>query len=585
MVDIFLEKIDELYDIILLPIHNSYKYEASKKYKNLFNLKKEGYFGEFYYNNFGNDKHKGTIYTPKEISQYMIKMVISKEDIINNPYIKILDPASGCGNILIPCYSYVYNIYKDNLEEINKKNNLNLNIDTIGSHIVKNNIFGMDIDDTALKILVIDLFLISGEVCDENFKKMDFLLDKIEDTYEIIIGNPPYIGHKSIDKDYSVQLKKVYKEVYSDKGDICYCFFKRTKELLKQQQGKVVYILARYFIEAQNGISLRKYIANNFSIREIVDFYGLRPFKNIGVDPVIIYANNSNIESFINIIKPLKIKGKNKKDFYESLFLDKGNNYNSFSIREDTLKNSTWILRSNEETNILNKIIKKSSLKLKDICNSYQGIITGCDKAFIVSEEIIKNQSLEKDILRPWIKSSYIEKNHIRDTKEYIIYSDFINNDENNYINILNHIKPYEYKLINRRECKNGIRKWYELQWGRKPSIFEGEKIIFPYKSNSNRFALDKGSFFSADIYSLILKEDSNYDYEMLLFLLNSSIYEFYYQCFAKKLGEDLYEYYPNTLMEIMLPLKDDITFLDENRLYEYFEITDEEREIIEESL
>ncbi|WP_242960811.1 Eco57I restriction-modification methylase domain-containing protein [Clostridium peptidivorans] len=584
MIDIFLEKIDELYNIILLPMDNSYKLEASKKYKKLFFLKKEQYFGEFYYNNFGKDKYKGTIYTPKEISDYMVRMVISKEDIINNPYIKILDPASGCGNILIPCYIYLFNIYKDNLAQINRKNNLNLNIHTIGSHIVKNNIFGMDIDDVALKILIIDLFLISGEVSPKNFRNGDFLLNDIKDTYEIIIGNPPYIGHKSIDKDYSVKLKKAYKEVYSDKGDICYCFFKKTKELLKYE-GKVVYILARYFIEAQNGMSLRKYISNNFSIREIVDFYGLRPFKNTGVDPVIIYANNSNIENDINIIKPLKIKGQNKKEFYESLFLNKAHNYNRFSIGEHTLKNSTWILRSNEERNILDKIIKKSSLKLKDICNSYQGIITGCDKAFIVSEEIIKNENLEKDILRPWIKSSYIEKNHIKDAKEHIIYADFINDDENKYVNTLNHIKPYEYKLMNRRECRNGIRKWYQLQWGRKPLIFEGEKIIFPYKSNSNKFALDKGSFFSADIYSLILKEDASYDYKTLLFLLNSSIYEFYYHCFAKKLGDDLYEYYPNTLMELMIPLKCDITFFEENKLYEYFEITDEEKKIIEESL
>lgn len=583
MIDIFLEKIDELYNIIVLPIDNSYKVEALKKYKNLFFLKNEEYFGEFYYNNFGKDKYKGTIYTPKEISDYMIRRVISKEDIINNPYIKILDPASGCGNILIPCYMYLYDIYKENLKEINKKNKLNLSIDTVGSHIVKNNIFGMDIDGVALKILIIDLFLISKEVKPQNFKNEDFLLDDFKDRYEIIIGNPPYIGHKSIDKEYSAELKKAYKEVYSDKGDICYCFFKRTKELLKCE-GKVIYILARYFIEAQNGISLRGYISNNFSVREIVDFYGLRPFKNTGVDPVIIYANNSNIENDINIIKPLKIKGQNKKAFYESLFLNKGHNYSSFSIKQNTIKNSTWILRSNQERNILDKIIKKSTLKLKDICNSYQGIITGCDKAFIISEENIKNENLEKNILKPWIKSSYIEKNYIKDVKQYIIYSDFIEN-EDMFPNVLKHIKPYEYKLTNRRECKNGIRKWYQLQWGRKSSIFESEKIIFPYKSSSNRFSLDKGSFFSADIYSLILKEDASYDYKTLLFLLNSNIYEFYYHCFAKKLGEDLYEYYPNTLMELMVPSKDYIALLDENRLYEYFEITDEEKKIIEESL
>ena len=78
------------------------------------------------------------------------------------------------------------------------------------------------------------------------------------------------------------------------------------------------------------------------------------------------------------------------------------------------------------------------------------------------------------------------------------------------------------------------MRKWYQLQWGRKKEIFDNYKIIFPFKASSNKFSLDFGSYFSADVYALRLKEESEFNYEFLLFILNSKIYEFYFKTFAK---------------------------------------------------
>ncbi len=73
----------------------------------------------------------------------MIKNTVSKKDIINNPFIKILDPSCGCGNILIPCFFYLQNIFKENLEEINKNNNINLKEQYINKHILDNNLYGL----------------------------------------------------------------------------------------------------------------------------------------------------------------------------------------------------------------------------------------------------------------------------------------------------------------------------------------------------------------------------------------------------------------------------------------------------------
>jgi adenine-specific DNA-methyltransferase len=61
--------------------------------------------------------------------------------------------------------------------------------------------------------------------------------------------------------------------------------------------------------------------------------------------------------------------------------------------------------------------------------------------------------------------------------------------------------------------------------------------------------------------------------------VLNSDIYEFYFKTFGKKLGENLYEYYPNNLMKLCIPTMEEN--LCENYLYKNFKFTDEEIEII----
>lgn len=583
----FTKKVNELYDLILEPLDNMYKITAINNYKAMLNIKDKNKFSEEYFKYNGLNKEKGIVYTPEEISLFIIKEIIKAEEVINNPNMKILDPACGCGNLIIPCFQYLKGIFSDNLNLINERNNINLKEEDITKYIIDNNLYGFDIDEYALRVLLLDLFTISGYVNEKNFKNKDFLLDSIDTKFNVIIGNPPYVGHKSVDREYSKLLKENYKGIYKDKGDISYCFFKSALGKLGNK-GKLSFITSRYFIESLSGEELRKILLEKTKLYKIIDFYGIRPFKNVGVDPAIIFLINEEIpkgeigSNEIEVIKPITNTGKNKKDFYKALFLNENKNYKKFSVLSKSLDNKGWILVDEKQRSIIKKIEEKSHLLLEDICDSYQGIITGCDKAFVVDYNTVIEHNIEQNIIKPWIKSSFIRKGEVSGENRFLIYSDLIDNEQE-YPNAINYIIKHKEKLINRRECKKGLRKWYELQWGRNGEIFEKEKIIFPYKSKNNRFALDKGSYFSADVYSLVLKEDTSFSYNNLLYLLNSKLYEFYFKALGKKLGEDLFEYYPNKLMKLSIPyIQNYNSEMAEVDLYKFFELTEEEINIVE---
>lgn len=571
--DNYIVELKNLFDIIInKDIHNYYKDIAIENFRRKFNLDDMTFSDNYYASYVRGEKTRGVVYTPEEIADYIVKETLRDDEILKNPFVKIVDPSCGGGRLIISTYKYLKKLFLNNNEVLEK-----FNIKNIDEHIISNNLYGYDIDDVAIKSLIIDLFTISGFINRESFKAVDYLFSD-EEKFDYILGNPPYVGIKSIDKEYSKKLKEAYKNVYIDKGDLSYCFFHKGIESLNTN-GRLTFITSRYFLESPSGEELRKTLKEFCKIYKVIDYYGVRPFKGVGVDPVIIFLENSKERIYeIDVFKPKKISKNTSfiKNLYDE---DKVKNFKVSSL---WLNDKSWILRSEEEMNIINKIENKSFCSLGNICSSYQGIITGCDKSFVVTDSEIEEYSIEKELIHPWIKSSDINKYLLKETKKYIIYGDDIDDIEK-YKGAISFIEKNKDKLLNRRETKKGMRQWYHLQWGRNKSIFESKKIVLPYKSSSNRFALDKGSFFSADVYALILNTDRPFSYDYLLKVLNSDVYEFYFKSFGKKLGENLYEYYPNNLMKLCIPTEFDIN--KEEDLYEFFNFTDREVNIIKENV
>lgn len=482
-------------------------------------------------------KELGSFYTPLEVVEYMVDEIVKYIDYKANPNIRILDPSCGGGYFIIQLFKKLVPLAKA------------LGIENPETHVMNENLFGFDIDENAILITQLEVYEKTGFIA-ANIEAMDFLIGT-QEQYDIIIGNPPYMGHKLLTGEYRERLYTDYKAVFSDKGDLSYCFIKRAIDSL-QKGGKLCFITSRYMLEALYGADIRQYISSNGSIKSLVDFYGVRIINGVGVDNIIFIFEKENLSTDFNFFR-VKESGKGQgKEVFEDI-KEQAEKYTKYiKVNRAKLKAEGWSFLSEMEEEILNKI---NGNELATYCESYQGIITGCDSAFVVSREKAEELELETSVLKPWIKNKNVREYNVTQSDEYIIYSDLIK-DEEQYPRAIEFIGTYKERLSDRRECKKGLRRWYELQWGRKPDIFEGEKIVYPYKASHNRFALDKGNYFSADVYTIRIKDMflNNYSYEFLTGILNSSIYEFYLKTIAKKLGDTLYDYYPNKIMTLRIP-------------------------------
>lgn len=487
-------------------------------------------------------KKKGSFYTPPEIVEFMVNRVIEEVDFKSNPMVKVLDPSCGSGAFLLRL-----------CQALSKKAE-EAGIDYGAFHVLTYNLFGYDTDEMAVMISSIELYE-KFHVFPEHIIHKDFLIEQMEE-FDIIIGNPPYMGHKVLTGEYRGKLQRLYPQVFFDKGDIAYCFIKKSIDCLKEN-GTLSLITSRYLLEALSGRGVRKYMAENGSMRTIIDFYGIRPIKEAGVDTMIFEFQKASHKDGAPVATPIEFyRLKNSAKSIGPRILERSNLENQayashISVSPLQLKEDGWSFIGHMEQSIIDKIRGK---ELRYFCQSHQGIITGCDKAFVLKKGEAEKLGIEKELLKPWIKSSNIKPFSVDSAEYLLIYSDNITGDKGK--KALEYIGQYKDRLKKRRECRNGTREWFQLQWGRESHIFQGKKIVFPYKSNGNRFAIDHGSYFSADVYAITISEmfKNMYTYEFLAGVLNSSIYEFYIKTIAKKLGEDLYEYYPNKIMTLRIP-------------------------------
>ncbi len=477
--------------------------------------------------------------------------------------VKVIDLSSGTGNLLC--------VALEKLIRLSKKVSGNY-------YYLPSWIIAYDIDETALEEYRINIenilkkYNLSGEILIQN---KDSLKANIEDKYNIVLGNPPYIGEKN-NKDIFEAIKNTPfgRKYYQGKMDYFYYFIQKGIDIL-EEDGTLVYIVTNYWLRADSGKLLREKIKGEGEFVYINNI-NTSVFEDAEGQHNIIFAWEKNG------LKNREVIIKNYNLCEEALYEDKKTVEmieEIFTLKNSELydKNGNIILTSKKNKKILERIKEKGNYLLGDLLNINQGIISGGDKAFITTSYIDELGSY----LKPLYKSKDISYYTPKEKNDYwILYLDRNTNEDEK---LINHLEEYKEKLKNRREVKNGKINWWELQWPREKKIFEEEKIVARQRCKTNIFAYTKNNFYgSADIYYLTKKEERNLfnghinlNFYYLLGFLNSSIFYKWYRYMGKSKGYNL-EFYSTPLKEVPIYYPDnldeveDIIFLIKDQIENY---------------
>ena len=482
------------------------------------------------------------IYTPyryaneitKEAFREYFKKSYTKEKIEN---LKIVDLSSGTGNLLC--------VALEKLIRFSKK--------IYGEYKYNENwVTAYDLDKKALEDYKenIENILKKYNLCGEIRTFLaDSLKSDIREKYNIVLGNPPYIGEKN-NKEIFDEIKKTYfgEKYYQSKMDYFYFFIEKGIEIL-EGGGVLSYIVTNYWLKADSATILREKLKSEGEYSYINNFNS-SVFKDADGQHNMIFTWVKNkidkrclIKNFTLNEKKFKIDKSDVKQIMEKFYLKNSELYD---------KNGNIILTNIENKNFSEKIIKKSNFKLGEILNINQGIISGYDEAFIFN----KFPKEYEKYIKPFYKSKDIFKYSSKNKNNFwILYM-----DKNTKVDdkVLEHLEKYREKLEKRREVKSKKINWWELQWSRDKEIFSGEKIVVRQRCKTNIFSYNNGDFFgSADIYYLTSKT-KNIDIFYILGYLNSEIFYKWYRINGKSKGYNL-EFYST-------PLKETPIFYPENK-------------------
>ncbi|WP_412984603.1 Eco57I restriction-modification methylase domain-containing protein [Pontimicrobium sp. IMCC45349] len=371
--------------------------------------------------------------------------------------ITICDPACGSGAFLNQALDFLIKEHRYIDELKAKVLGGGFILSDIENTILENNIYGVDLNEESVEIAKLSLWLRTAQPrrklndLSNNIKCGNSLIDSktvagdkafnwqqefpqifnpslrggttkqsvdVNQGFDVIIGNPPYVDIKALDNVIVKQLFKDYKTA-ENRINLYSIFIEKGFELIKDG-GFLSYINPNSILVNSSYTKIRKLLIDHMTtIVKLPD--GV--FKDAIVETIIFELRKNNNEQFIKtIVYP-------KKESISFVDNNLSNDVNRLSWKNTENCNYN-IFVSQEQQNILNKV-ENDTEQLGDIADFTLGI-TPYDKYKGHSQELIKSRGFHSETklnekYKPLISGANIIRYLVTSNiDEYIHYGDWL---------------------------------------------------------------------------------------------------------------------------------------------------------------
>jgi len=540
-------------------------------------------------------KAGGVYYTPKFIVDYIVDNTVGRLIEGKTPKemaeIKILDPACGSGSFLLAAFQklidYHIKYYTEHPEEagrgtlfpnfiVEQNGTRRLSIVKKGE-ILRNSIFGVDIDPQAVEITMMSLYIkaLEGErSLPENKELLPSLANNIKcgnsligyDIYaqqklfeddekvrinafdwksksagfgdimerggfDAVIGNPPWGAEFSdMELDY---LRKKHREIIVRMTDSYMFFIHHSSKFLLDPKGIFGMIIPSTLLTQADVKLLRQFLIEKFRLRTVINL-GEKVF-----DPKVL--NTSTILVFSTSTNDIKTLGETiiVGDFRHC----KPDEKPARSKEANPMKRESWLklvlsdpdctyFTLNLPAVALFQRLSNALPKFQDILDGeiQRGITPDYFNAHVIENKVAKKEKIEKEILRPVALGEHISKYGEVDSSVSIIYLTR-DDDIRKYPSAKKHLEKYK-DMITCPEVAEGKHPWFALHRPRCEAVFKSPKFIGLTTTKKICIALDESAnYYATDaLYLFKLKPNLNIQKRFVLGVLHSACFQFLYQ-------------------------------------------------------
>ena len=490
-----------------------------------------------------NARSRGAIFTKPSVVEFMLDLVgyTVDKDLWTA---SLLEPACGSGQFLFAAVRRLLSAWRRS---------------GVADAALDPAIFAVELDGPTFRATragLVALLLAEGlpagsaeRLADSWLVCGDYLVTPIDNQFDFVVGNPPYIRQELLPPKRLAEYRGLYPTMVG-RADIYVAFFEKSLGLLKPGAVSCL-ICSDAWTRNDYGRELRRLVTGQHALRIYVDMYGLDAFES----DVGAYTSITVIErgaaGLVRTAAPTSTDAAELKQLGESLRDDAASVQ---LVPAPTRGDGPWLLRGNRTQDVVRELEARLPALEQAGCRVGIGVATGADSIFVGAYDELPVEAsrklplaVNKDICQgriEWHGLGVI--NPWADGGGLVSLSEFPQ--------LAAYLEPHRDRLSRRHTAKDDpAARWYKTIDRITPNLTGQPKLLVPdIRGDGDAIAFEEGKLYPH--HNLYYITSQTWDLQALQALLRSGLARLFVDAYAVKIGGGYLRFQAQYLRRIRVP-------------------------------
>jgi hypothetical protein len=380
----------------------------------------------------------------------------------------------------------------------------------------------------------------------------DFLLTEFDASFDMVVGNPPYLRLERIPEALLLEYRKRFSTLY-DRADLYIPFIEHSLNQVSSG-GKLCFICADRWMKNRYGGPLRKMVAESFKLTAYASITGVNAFQQeVTAYPAItLISREASGPTRVASIKSIDTitLGKLAKQLTSKRFTQPSEDLQQ--LENVTKGSAPWLLESSTNLDVVRRLEALYPTLEEAGCKVGIGVATGADKVYIGPYDSLDVEEARKLPLAMTkdIASGVVDWRGFGVVNPYEVDGTLASLDD--YPRFKKYLLERKSQITARHVAKKTPISWYRTIDRIHPDLARTPKLLIPDIKGEANVVYESGTLYPHHNLYYITAQD--WDLHALKTVLSSGIARLFVATYTTKMRGGYFRFQAQYLRRIRLP-------------------------------